>query len=59
MFDKDGRMSEPTLERFVGVDVAKDWLDLCADPCMRKLLTVMNIVLKTSRAWRESSPLQA
>ncbi|MEO5737617.1 MAG: transposase, partial [Variovorax sp.] len=27
--------------------------------CMRKLLTVMNIVLKTSRAWRESSPLQA
>lgn len=32
MFDKDGRMSEPTLERFVGVDVAKEWLDLCADP---------------------------
>ena len=32
MFDKDGRMSEPTLERFVGVDVAKDWLDLHADP---------------------------
>jgi transposase len=27
--------------------------------CMRKLLTVMNIVLKTSQAWRDSSPLPA
>lgn len=25
-------MSEPSCERFVGVDVSKDWLDLCADP---------------------------
>jgi transposase len=27
--------------------------------CLRKLLTVMNIVLKTSQAWRDSSPLPA
>lgn len=32
MFDKDGHMSEPSCERFVGVDVSKGWLDLCADP---------------------------
>lgn len=25
-------MSEPSCERFVGVDVSKGWLDLCADP---------------------------
>lgn len=25
-------MSEPSYERFVGVDVSKGWLDLCADP---------------------------
>lgn len=32
MFDKEGRMSEPSEERFVGIDVAKDWLDVCCDP---------------------------
>jgi transposase len=32
MFDKDGRMSEPTCDRFVGIDVAKHWLDVYCDP---------------------------
>ncbi|WP_147282938.1 hypothetical protein [Pseudorhodoferax soli] len=31
MFDMDVRMGEPTLERIVGVDVAKGWLAFCAD----------------------------
>ena len=31
MFDKDGRMSE-SIERFVGIDVSKGSLDICADP---------------------------
>ena len=32
MFDKDGRMSELVIERFVGVDVSKGSLDVHADP---------------------------
>jgi len=32
MFDKDGRMSEMLIERFVGIDVSKGVLDLFADP---------------------------
>jgi transposase len=32
MFDKDGRMSELVIERFVGIDVSKDSLDVHADP---------------------------
>lgn len=32
MFDKDGRMGEQLIERFVGIDVSKDSLDVYADP---------------------------
>jgi transposase len=38
MFDKDGHMSDLT-ERFVGIDVSKDTLDVFADPAAPQLST--------------------
>lgn len=38
MFDKEGHMSDPT-ERFVGIDVSKDSLDLFAEPPAPQLST--------------------
>lgn len=38
MFDKEGHMSDP-IERFVGIDVSKDTLDLFADPPAPQLST--------------------
>jgi transposase len=37
MFDKDGRMSELVIERFVGIDVSKDSLDVHVDPAAAAL----------------------
>jgi hypothetical protein len=54
---------------YVGIDVAKGWLDVAARPgadpwrvdnapavalvaCMRKLLTILNAVVRSRTAWR-------